>query len=222
MIVPTVITISRQIGSGGKEIALEVSKILGYSYFDKSLMVSEAKSIGVSEEDIADFSEDEYKVKSLVDRILLRKKPVVISLDMKENAQIRKTLNEEECLLAIQTVINSLASRGKTVIVGRGGQAILKHKVGVLHVRIVAPKAVRVKRIMTSGKLSQEEALKLIEETDKAMAEYMQSFYNLDWDDPSIYDMILNTGKMDLNTAAKVIASVASDTVNCQKMIEKN
>ena len=91
-------------------------------------MVSEAKSLGISEEDIADFSEDTYKVKSLVDRILLRKKPVAISLGLKDNALIRKTLNEEECLSVIQTVISSLASRGKTVIVGRGGQAILRIK----------------------------------------------------------------------------------------------
>ena len=138
-VAPTVITISRQVGSGGDEIALKVSKILGYAYFDKSLMVSVGKSLGVSEEDIADFCEDTYKVKSFVDRILLRKKPIAISLALKDNVQIRKNLDEEECLSVIQTVINNLASRGKTVIVGRGGQAILKNKVGVLHVRIVAP-----------------------------------------------------------------------------------
>jgi peroxiredoxin/cytidylate kinase len=210
MVAPTVITISRQTGSGGDEIALNVSKILGYAYFDKSLMVSEAKSLGVAEEDIADFSEDSYKVKGFADKILLRKKPVTISLALKDNALIRKTLNEEECLLAIQTVINSLASRGKTVIVGRGGQAILKHKTGVLHVRIVAPTAVRVERIMKSEGLSQEDALRLIEDCDKAAAEYLRRFYNIDWEDPSIYDMVVNTGKMDLSTAARMIASAAS------------
>ena len=210
MVSPTVITISRQVGSGGDEIALNVSKILGYAYFDKSLMVSVAKSIGVSEEDIADFSEDAYRVKGFVDKILLRNKPVAISLVLKDNALIRKALNEEECLSVIQTVINNLASRGKTVIVGRGGQAILKNKVGVLHVRIVAPAAVRVERIMKSGGLSREDALRLIEDNDKAMAEYLRRFYNIDWDDPAIYDVVLNTGKMDLNAAARMIASVAS------------
>ena len=130
-------------------------------------------------------------------------------LASKDNELIRKTLDEEECLSVVQTVINSLASRGKTVIVGRGGQAILKHKVGVLHVRIVAPLAVRVERIMKSGGLSQEDAQRLIENNDKAMAEYLRRFYNIDWEDPAIYDMVLNTGKMDLNIAARVIASVA-------------
>jgi cytidylate kinase len=207
---PTVITISRQVGSWGKEVALKVSEMLGYTFFDKSLLVSEAKSLGISEEDIADFSEDSYKVKSLVDRILLRKKPVATSLGLKDHAQIRKTLNEEECLSEIQTVISSLASRGKTVIVGRGGQAILKNKVGVFHVRIVAPLEVRVERIMKSGGFSREDALRFIEDNDKAMAEYLQRFYNLDCEDPTIYDMVLNTGKMELGIAARIIVSVAS------------
>jgi peroxiredoxin/cytidylate kinase len=205
---PSVITISRQLGSGGDEIALEVSKILGSSYFDKSLMISVGKSLGVSEEDIADYCEDTYKVKSIVDKILLRKKPVALSLDPKENERIRKTLDEEECLSVVQTVITSLASSGKTVIVGRGGQAILKNKVGVFHVRIVAPVAVRVERIMKSGGLSREDALMLLEENDKASAEYLKRFYNIDWEDPANYDMVLNTGKMDPATAARVIASV--------------
>lgn len=204
----TVITISRQVGSGGDEIALKVCKTLGYACFDKNLMLSVAKSMGFPEEKIADFSEDTYKVKSLVDRILLRRKPVAVSLSLKDNSQIRTVLDEEECLSAIQIVINNLASRGETVIVGRGGQAILKDKVGVLHVRIVAPTAVRVERIMKSERLSQEDATKLIEVNDKAAAEYLRRFYNIDWEEPAIYDIVLNTGKIDLSTAARVIASV--------------
>jgi len=205
-----VITISRQLGSGGDEIARKVSKILGYAYFDKSLMVSVAKSIGISEEDIADFSEDTYKVRGFADRIFQRKNPRAMSLALKDNELIRKALDEEECLSMIQTVINNLTSRGKTVIVGRGGQAILKDKVGVFHVRIVAPLAVRVERIMESKGLRHEDALRLIEDSDNASAEYLRRFYNIDWEDPAIYDMVLNTGNMDLNTAARVIASVAS------------
>ena len=171
-------------------------------------MLSEAKSLGVCDEDIVDFSEDTYKVKGLVDKILLRKNPIAISYALKNNVQIRKVLDEEACLSAIQMVINSLASRGQTVIVGRGGQAILKDKVGVLHVRIVAPIAVRIKRIMKNTGLSKEDALRLIEDNDKAQAEYLRRFYNINWEDPAIYDMVLNTWKMDISTAAKTIASI--------------
>jgi len=214
MVARNVITISKQAGSGGDEIALKVSKILGYAYFDKSLMVEVAKSLGVSEEDIVDFSEDDYRVQGFVERILRRKRPVATSIILSGDTLIRKSLDEEEVLSLIQTVINSLAKRGKAVIVGRGGQAILKDEVGVLHMRIVAPLTVRVKRIVECARsfrleLSQEDALKLIEDSDKATAEYLRRFYNIDWEDPTMYNMVLNTGKMDLGTAAKIIASLA-------------
>jgi peroxiredoxin/cytidylate kinase len=222
MVPRSVITISRQIGSGGDIIAKKISEILGYAYFDKNLLVSEAKSLGVSEEDIADFSEDHYKVKSIVDKILLRKKTVAASLASKDNALVSKTLDEEACLSVIQTVINSLASRGKMVIVGRGGQAILKHKIDVLHVRIVAPVAARVKRVMKDRGLSKEVALKLIEATDKAEIEYLQRFYGIDLSDPAVYDVVLNTRKMNLDIATRVIISVASQTkVNLKKQVIK-
>lgn len=212
MAAPTVITVSRQTGSGGDEIAQEVSKILGWSYFDKNLMVEVGRSLGISEQDIVDFCEDTYRVQSLVDKMMLRRKPAKLSFDIKDNAHIRKTLDEEQCLSVIQTVINNLASKGKTVIVGRGGQAILKHKIGVFHVRIIAPKAVRVQRIMQTEGLVEVEAQRLIEENDKAASEYLQRFYNIDWDNPANYDLVLNIRKIDLNTTASMIAKAASQT----------
>ncbi len=210
MVTPTVITFSRQVGSGGDEIAQHVSQMLGWSYFDKTLMVEVGRSIGVSEEDIVDFCEDTYRVQSFVDKLMLRRKPAKSSFDIKDNAHIRKTLDEGQCISTIQTVINSLASRGKTVIVGRGGQAILKHKVGVLHVRVIAPKAVRIQRIMQSEGLPIEDARKVVEDFDRAASEYLQRFYYIDWDDPANYDLIINTAKLDLSTAALMIASAAS------------
>jgi CMP/dCMP kinase len=213
MVTPTAITFSRQIGSGGDEIALNVCQMLGWSFFDKTLMVEVGRSIGVSEEDIVDLCEDTYRIQGLVEKLMLRKRPAKLSFDIKDNAHIRKTLNEGECLCVIQTVINNMASRGKTVVVGRGGQAILKHKVGVLHVRVIAPLAVRVQRIMQSEGLTEAAAVKFIEVNDKASCEYLQRFYSIDWDDAANYDVVLNTAKLDLSTAALMIASAASHAI---------
>ena len=88
----------------------------------------------------------------------------------------------------------------------------MKNKVGVLHVRIIAPVDVRIKRIMKSEGLSREDALKLVEENDKAVAEYLTRFYNINWRDQLNYDMVLNTEKMDVSTASKVIASAVSQS----------
>jgi cytidylate kinase len=208
MVARDIITVSRQVGSGGDEIALKLCRTLGYAYFDKNLMMSVAKSLGVSEADIADFSEDDYKIQSLVDRILRRKRIVATSYAQEGDELIRKALNEEASLAVVQTVIKNLAIRGKTVIVGRGGQAILKDRADVLHVRIVAPLDVRVERIIKERGLSKSDALKLIDDSDKATAEYLQRFYKIDWEDPTIYDMVINTWKMDYDTAARSMASI--------------
>jgi peroxiredoxin len=208
MVVPSVITFSRQTGSGGDEIAQHVSQMLGWSYVDKALVVDVGRSLGYHEEDIVDFHEDTYRVQSFVDKLMLRRKPAKVTVA--DDSHVIKTLDEEKCLCTIQTVINNLAGRGNTVIVGRGGQAILRHKVGVLNVRVIAPQAVRVQRIMKSMGVNQEAALKIIAENDRAGSEYLRRFYDIDWDDPANYDVVINTAKLDLSTAALMIASAAS------------
>ena len=65
----TVITISRQYGSGGDEVALRVCEMLEYRYFDKMLMRQVASEVGFSAGEIVDFSEDNYKVRSFLDRL---------------------------------------------------------------------------------------------------------------------------------------------------------
>ncbi|NLF88405.1 redoxin domain-containing protein [Candidatus Bathyarchaeota archaeon] len=210
MVAPTVVTFSRQIGSGGDEIAQYVSQMLGWPCVDKALVVEIGRSLGYHEEDIVDFCEDTYRVQSLIDKLMLRRKPSKMPFIAEGNVRIREALDEEQCLVTIQTVIKNLASRGNVVIVGRGGQAILKHKVGVLNVRIIAPQAIRVQRIISSMNLTEAEALKVITENDKAGSEYLQRFYGIDWDDPANYDIVLNTAKLDLSTAALMISSVAS------------
>jgi peroxiredoxin/cytidylate kinase len=203
-----VVTISRQIGSEGDEIALKICKTLGYSYFDKNMMYDAAKKMGISDGHIADYSEDLYKIKSLVDKILGRKRLVATTL--KENTAIRKTLEEEKCLEVVQTVINNLAGRGEMVIVGRGGQAILKNKSNVFHIRIIAPLEFRIKRLMEKEKIGRDEALKLIDENDKAVAEYLYGFYGINWDEPLNYNLVLNTANIDLETASKAISLFCS------------
>ncbi len=208
MVARDVVTISRQVGSGGDEIAGKVARILGYAYFDKTLMMKVAKDLGISCDEIADFSEDSYEVKSLVDKILRRKRPVTSSFVQEGDVQIRKALDEEKCLAVIQDVIKSLALNGKTVIVGRGGQAILKDNAATLHVKVVAPLEIRIQRIMKIGGLSERVAKKTIEDSDRATAEYIKRFYGIDWADQTFYDMVINTWKLDFDTAAKMIVSV--------------
>jgi hypothetical protein len=172
-------------------------------------MLNVAKDIGMTERDIADFSEDDYRVRSLVDKILRRKRIVATSYIRKGDESVRNPLDEEANLIAIQAVIKNLAARGRTVIVGRGGQAILRNKLDVLHVRVVAPLEVRVERIVREAGLGKVDALKYVSDGDKATAEYLRRFYKTDCEDPTVYDIVLNTWKLDYDTAVRAVSSIA-------------
>jgi cytidylate kinase len=92
------------------------------------------------------------------------------------------------------------------IIVGRGGQAILKDKANVLHVRIVAPLDVRVQRLHGQENYDLGGAQDYAVKRDRASAEYLRRFYDLDWADPLLYDLIINTTKLDVEGASQLIA----------------
>ena len=86
----------------------------------------------------------------------------------------------------------------------------MKNKTNTLHVRIVAPIEFRVEQVMKEEGVNKDEALKIIDEKDKATSEYLQRFYNINWDDPTNYNIIINTEKIDVDTASRVIVTACS------------
>jgi cytidylate kinase len=95
------------------------------------------------------------------------------------------------------------------IIVGRGGQVMLQDQPDVLHVRIVAPTALRIHNIQADYALDDEQALEAIRAQDKASAEYLRHVFDADWADPTLYHLVLNTGKMDADTAVSLIIETA-------------
>ena len=173
-----VITISRQYGSGGDEIAAQVCEMLGYRHFDKLLMAQVASEVKLSESEIADFSQDNYKVRSFLDLLLGGSTP-------RTAAQVRswrvnaagarapklKLLDENEAIALVQGTIEASYKQGNIVIVGRGGQAILKDKPNVLHVRVEAPLKTRKWRVHEQGGVSLDVAHDVVIEHDQAVAD---------------------------------------------------
>jgi len=140
-----VITISREYGSGGKIIARRVCEMLGYTYFDKNLMARVAAEVGISEEEIVDFSEDTYKMRNFMERMFDRRRIGADAWNASAGAarsiQV-EVLDEAQCVHLVEDTIIGAYKHDNVVIVGRGGQAILKEKPGVLHVRLQAPRGV--------------------------------------------------------------------------------
>lgn len=116
-----------------------------------------------------------------------------------------KELDEVYCVSLIRSTIHAAHIAGDVVIVGRGAQAILREAPDVLHVRIIAPTDVRIQRIMDEAHIEEDEARRLIMRKDRATAEYLGRFFDIDWENPSLYHMILNTGKLPVEAAAQAI-----------------
>lgn len=195
-----VITISRQYGSGGDEIAALVCDQLGYRHFDKRLMARVAAEVKLSASEMAEFSEDNARVRNFLDRLTGLPVPRA-----GVQAAKLKLLDENKALALVQGAIEASYQQGNVVIVGRGGQAILKDKRDVLHVRIEAPFKLRRQRIHEEGGVSLEVAHDVVIEHDHAVADYLKRFYGIDWADPILYDLVINTGKLSLDAAAQLI-----------------
>jgi cytidylate kinase len=95
-----------------------------------------------------------------------------------------------------QHVITEAARGGNVVIVGRGGAYILHDLAGALHVYLRAAEAVRVKAIMARHQLPEEEARRLLKQTDENWNAYIKQVYGHDRNLPSHYDMVLDTGRL--------------------------
>lgn len=207
------ITISREYGSGGDEIATRVSEILGYRSFDKTLMAQILTETGFSENEVIDYSEDNYKVRSFMDRLLARSGTRELGqvswaedptgTRMKEPA----ILNESQGIALVQGAIRAAYRKGNVVIVGRGGQVILKGLPDVLHVRVQAPLDTRFGHIAYSKNIHLLGLRKEIVERDQAAADYLRRFYDIDWADPMLYDLLINTTQLNVEAAAQMIVA---------------
>ena len=205
-----VITVSRQYGSGGDEVASRLCELLGYRYFDKRMMAQVASEAGFSSKEVVDSDEDRHEVLSFFDRLFGHK--VTEAWVSKDEASGARTvevgeLDAKRYVTLLRDLIQWAYKQGNVVIMGRGGQAVLKDQPGVLHVRIVAPFEERVRRVTEQQRFTNPAAAHdFIAGRDRAGANYLRTYYNVDWDDPTLYHVQLNTGLWDVEAAANIIA----------------
>jgi len=184
-----IITISREVGSLGDEIAKAVTEKLDYEHIEKS-QISEALSLhGFMASDVDKFDE---------------KKPSIWQM-------LSKQKNIFDHL--IRSTVYDFASRDNVVIVGRGAQIILKDIPGTLHVRVTAPYDARVHRIMEQMEYEELNAEQLIRLSDRDSSGYINTYFDADWDDSNLYDLVINTGNLTLNTVVDLITEAANSIV---------
>ncbi len=208
----TVITISREPGSGSNDIANLVANRLGIRVVDREIIQRAAARAGVTERTIEELDETRPSfIKQMLD--LMGKYgdqgiytewggPATIYVPPPMNLPI---LDTDTYRLIVEEVIRSIAAEQSAVILGRAGQIILRDLPDALHVRIVADLEHRVKWVMEHQNLDRCASLKLIKDTDRRRADYLKSYYKAEWTDPQLYDLVLNTSRLGVENCADII-----------------
>jgi cytidylate kinase len=168
------ITISRQYGSEGDWIAAQVAKALGYHLADKAFIGQLLAEYGLIE-----FEREYETIPAFWERFDAQRE--------RRRQQMTDMLNR---------VIQTLAWHGHIVIVGRSSFAVLRPFADVLNVRVQAPTATRIARVMAWQGLSFAEAEALVTESDRVRAHFIESFYETHWNDADAFDLVIDTGKI--------------------------
>jgi cytidylate kinase len=175
------ITLSRQMGSRGDELALQVARRLGWQRVSRDLINQAARAAGVPQVALAEIDELGF-------------------LGLRPSAREWGAYQDQ-----VARIIRELADAGGVVIVGRGSQVVLRGRPDVLHVRVVAPWEVRVTWLQEGRKVSAESARACLEASDRARARYLQRSYGVRLDDPTLYHLTVNTSLLELAQAADLI-----------------
>ncbi|GFP19943.1 hypothetical protein HKBW3S42_00891 [Candidatus Hakubella thermalkaliphila] len=175
-----VVTISRQKGSGGRILAHKLAKKLGYRCVGKDELLELSKKYGLLPKEFE--AADERDPGFFVDDV------------------------EERYFIAMNKIIWKLAEEGDVVIIGRAGAAILQHFPHSYHIRVIAPVEDRIKRVSEKYNLSYQQATKEVERSDKNRAGYHRRIYKVEIDNPQLYDLVLNTPKLDIERTCDFLA----------------
>ena len=204
-----VVTISRQYGSGGDEIARMVCDRLGYRYFDKDLMTTLCDPAKLSCDDISDLTEDTHRVQSRIERFFDDYPMDIAEIINRQLQAPGERRSPEVSFEQVESLMNTAYERGNVVVVGRGGQVILHDKPGVLHVRVEAPLEARIARVQQAEGLDAAVARERLEERDRAAVDYVQRFCHVDPADPHLYDLVISTRAVAPDVAADLIGRAA-------------
>ena len=129
-------------------------------------------------------------------------------LDQPSPGDLRvEALDEAASINLVKDTIVAAFERDNVVIVGRGGQAVLRDKPGVLHVRITAPQGARALRVKERDNIPLSQATELVRSKDQAATDYLQRFFGIHWENPLQYHLIINTGWWELEDASELIVS---------------
>ena len=201
------ITISRQYGSGGSEIAERVARALDWHLYDNAVVNEVAKRLGMQP---ADVSAREERVPSLPERIAS-----AMALGMPEVmptvADLAMQPSEERIVEMTRRVMEEAVLAGPAVLVGRGAQCMLASRADALHVFGYAPAEALASYAVTNLGVAREDAARVVAENNHHREQYVKRHWKRDWRDFANYHVCVNTAWLGIGGASELIVQLARE-----------
>jgi len=182
-----IITIEREYGSGGGEIAQLVANRLGWKLWDQRLTEEIARLANCPKTVVEAREERNDPLYYRLFKSFMRG-----SYEGSINAPKLNLVDSETILKITKRVVEHVAEKGSCVIVGRGSQQFLKSRTDTLRVFLYAPQEDKIRRLLARGK-SEKEAEELVDTVDRERADFIQKYFNVEWPDRAIYQTMINT-----------------------------
>ena len=179
-----IITFTRKMGANGSEIAKRVANQLQYNLYDTEAIETAAREMGF----LKDIKEVDQRVPSLFQRLFSHRPEIYLD--------------------RLNSLIYELASRGNAVLLGRGSHILLRSFTCALHIRVTASLEKRVENLVERG-LPKNVAIEALRKSDHEREAFIKFAFGVDWDNPELYDMVLNTDNLSVALAADTVVHLA-------------
>ena len=186
-----VITVEREYGSGGGEIAGQLATRLGWKLWDQQLTEEIARLANCPKAMVEGREEKNDPLYYRLFKSFLRG-----SFEGSQNAYKLNLVDSESILKITQKVVEHAAGKGNCVIVGRGSQHFLSNRHDTLRVFLYAPRENKVRRLISRGK-DEKEAEELVDTVDGERADFIQKYFHAEWPNRALYHAMINTAAGD-------------------------
>lgn len=202
-----IVTVSRQYGSGGSEVAERVAKALDWTLYDNAVVEEVAARLRMTP---AEVSAREERVPSLVERMASAMALGVPEV-MPVVGEMATVPSEERMVMVTKRVIEDAVKAGPAVLVGRGAQCMLARRSDALHVYCYAAEEDLIRYVIENLGVPAAEAQKKVTETNNQREAYVRLHWKRNWRDVANYDLCVNTASLGLDGAARLVTEVARE-----------
>ncbi len=200
-----VLTIRGKLGSGAPEIGKLVAATLHVDYVDREIIAEVAGRLHRQEQEVIAKEMPPASLRGRIAQALERSFAVGGDFEGATLPVWQIPLDDTRYLEALKSLIRELARGQSVVIYGRGSQFILRDYPRALHVSVVAPLEVRVRRVVEILKLNEAGARQEIARFDNSGREFIKRYFRAEIEDPAHYDLVINTEHFSFEAAASIV-----------------